>query len=219
MQPCAVCGGAAVDAAGYCHQCGTIRGAPSSRAKAFVVPLIALSVTLVILVVAIVVVLLVRHDGGTTVAGPTRSPTAASGVDECLVGRWRVTEHREDTTVPNYGRLTITGGEGAEILLRANGTGETDYGSATSFGATAAGQRIRIEVHGKITYSVEALGGSLTQRNVTSAAKVRLYVNDEPYGTERPFTTDEGQQSRYTCGGDSLTQSSILFETAMTRLS
>jgi len=32
MQPCAVCGGASVNQAGYCLQCGTYRGVPSSQA-------------------------------------------------------------------------------------------------------------------------------------------------------------------------------------------
>ncbi|WFE22834.1 hypothetical protein O7621_05715 [Solwaraspora sp. WMMD937] len=32
MQPCAVCGGVSVNQAGYCLQCGTFRGVPSSQA-------------------------------------------------------------------------------------------------------------------------------------------------------------------------------------------
>src|SRR5262245_28604916 len=178
MQPCAVCGGQGIDAAGYCVHCGTFRGtdpvvsappgypgptspaqpqpygqpmpgqpvsgqpmpgqpvsgqpvsgqpysyqaypAPSPQPQpkqrsSFMVPLVALSATLFVLVVAIVVVAAVKaadSSGGGGSGGGGRTPVdqtrPVSLVDECVVGTWRVTSHEETVSVPSVGDVVFT---------------------------------------------------------------------------------------------------------------
>ncbi|MFV2017486.1 hypothetical protein [Micromonospora sp. LOL_023] len=105
MQPCAVCGGGSVNQAGYCLNCGTLRGVPpaphsyppqpaqpeapppaTNRGRSYLVPLVALGSTLAVLVAAIGVVLVARTAGsGDTdrvTADPSPSPTPSASVTQ-----------------------------------------------------------------------------------------------------------------------------------------
>lgn len=261
MQPCAVCGGVQVDAAGYCTQCRTFRGVPQQsyppyptsvppgypqqtsgggypgsyppeRGRSFLVPLIALSATLFVLVVAIVVVAATRGDGDDEldpVANPTTAvPTPAAsaspsasptvGIDECVIGTWRVTSHREDVAVPNYGKVTFTGGEDAMLRLNADGTGETDYRGGTNFQGEMDGQKVTLEISGTVTYRYTAADDKVTLSDVASNATGKLFLDGEQYGDPLPFEGSEDPVS-YTCSAESLTQRTFLFTTEFTRVS
>lgn len=237
MQPCAVCGGVTVDQAGYCTQCRTFRGVPGqppgypppqpypgypmsypaaqpAPRRSFLIPLVALSATLFVLIAAIVIVVAVRSaddDPGTT-------PTSASDVDECVVGTWRVTSHQEDVPVKDYGKVTFTGGDGATLRLGADGTGETDYGSGTEFEGEMRGQDVRLEVSGTLKYRYTARDGHVTLSDIVSDASGKLFLDNEQYGDPLPFEGSE-DPSTYTCSGDSLTQRTFLYTTEYTRTS
>src|SRR5258705_6326013 len=88
MRPCRKCRGVAVDAAGRCVTCGASRGRRASGHSPYLIPLIALSGVLALLVMAIAAVGVARGRGGTG-SGTGASPTPGSLIDPCLVGTWR----------------------------------------------------------------------------------------------------------------------------------
>ncbi|GLH95232.1 hypothetical protein [Phytohabitans aurantiacus] len=263
MQPCAVCGGVLVDAAGYCTQCRTFRGVPQQqpytpyptsvppgypqqtsgggypgsypppRGRSFLVPLIALGATLFVLVVAIVVVAATGGGGDDPdpIANPTTataspsgqssaspSATPAGAIDQCVIGTWRVTSHREDVNVPNRGKVSFTGGEEAMLRLNADGTGETDYRGGTKFEGDMDGQKVTLEISGTVTYRYTAADGKVSLSDLESNATGKLFLDGEQYGDPLPFEGSE-EPVTYTCSGDDLTQRTFLFTTEYTRVS
>lgn len=186
--------------------------APASRARMFVVPLIALSATLVVLVIAIVIVVTTRDDDR-----PTGTATAGQ-VDRCVVGHWRVTSHREevDPDVPGIGKVTFTG-SGAEIRLKDDGTGATDYGAATRFEGTVSGQTIGLAIGGTVTYRFATVDGSFSFRDMHSNATSRAFVDGREYGTEQVFQSDDSDAS-YECSQDALVEHTDWYESRMTRI-
>ncbi|MEO3746290.1 hypothetical protein [Plantactinospora sp. B5E13] len=216
-----------------------VSGRPAGRS--YLVPIVALGSTLVALVVAIGVVLVLRgdatssHDGfpapdGSPTSGPaagdrtsagdtssTGPPTgpAAEGA-ECLVGTWRVTEHREQVDVPDVGRLSFTGGAGTRLSLSAGGTAITDYGTGTSYRAGYAGQDVILELRGRVNFRYAATGDRFELLDLRSDAEFRLSVGDRPASGWQPFTASTAP-SGYTCVGDSLTQRSLVATTLYTR--
>jgi hypothetical protein len=199
-------------------------GGGGSRTKPFVVPLVALSVTLVVLVVAIVIVVLVRGGSKETpTGGPGPGPVdtsaaTSSDVDSCVVGQWKVTSHKEAVSIPEVGEVQFTGGDGGEIELRADGTGHNDYGDGTSYEGTADGATFRLEIRGTVDYEFSARDGTLSIRNIESDATAQWYYNGKENGSERPFegSTDP---ANYECSGDSLVEKTNEYEATYTRIS
>jgi len=294
MQPCAVCGGVQVDAAGYCTQCRTFRGVPHQqppppptypqapppayhgypqpgsppayptsvppaagyptsvppafvqqtsgggypgyppqqpqRGRSFMIPLVALASTLVVLVVAIVIVVAVRGDGDDPIAEPTNNPvtsgaprvsasaTPASDVDECVIGTWRVTSHKEEVPIEDVGKVTFIGGEDATLDLKPDGTGETDYGSGTEFQGSTGGRTYKLEVSGQLTFRYTARSGNAQFTEVESDASGKLFIDGEQYGGSIPFNA-EADSSTYTCSPNLLTQKTFLYTTEYERVS
>jgi hypothetical protein len=181
----------------------------SSRARLFVIPLITLSITLVILVVAIVIVVIVKGD-------ETGTPSASmTQIDQCVVGDWRVTDHREDVSMSGIGPVTFTG-KGAKVHLGADGSGITDYGDRTRFEGTVGSQQVRLEVSGTLRYHFTAVNGTVSFTDMTSQATVQTYLDDVLSRTAAPFngSTDP---ATYTCHGDTLVESKTAYRTELTR--
>jgi hypothetical protein len=182
----------------------------SSRARLFVIPLITLSITLVVLVVAIVIVVIVKGDGGA--ATPSAS---AAQIDQCLVGDWRVTDHREDVSISGVGPVTFTG-KGADVHYGADGSGVTDFGHRTRFEGTVGSQKIRLDVTGTLRYHFTALNGTVSFAGMTSRATAQTYIDDVLNGSAAPFNggTDP---ATYTCKGDTLVESTAVYRTELSR--
>ncbi|MDQ7907048.1 hypothetical protein RB614_21280 [Phytohabitans sp. ZYX-F-186] len=292
MQPCAVCGGVQVDAAGYCTRCGTFRGVPHQppppsypqapppaypgypqpgsppayptsvppagyptsvppafaqqtsgggypgyppqqqpqRGRSYLVPLVALGCTLLVLVVAIVIVVAARGGGEDPIAGPTSgaptsagpqessSATPASDIDQCVIGTWRVTSHRETVSVQGQGSITFTGGEGATLRLRQDGTGETDYGSGTEYRGDFNGETAVLEISGRLTFDYKTGNGRVSVSEVESTAKAKFRLGSEEYDIPQPLDTNDNSAS-YTCSTGALTQNTALLTTEYERIS
>jgi hypothetical protein len=202
---------------------------PPQRGRSFLVPLVALASTLVVLVVAIVIVVAVRGGGDDPIAGPTgtpttaapvESPSTASGtdVDECVIGNWQVTSHKETVPVEGQGSVTFTGGEGATLRLDRDGTGETNYGSSTEYRGELNGETVRLEVSGRLTYDFVTRDGRLNVTNVESAAKGKVTIGGEEYDVPNVFDTKDDSAS-YTCSTSRLTQNTGLLTTEYERVS
>lgn len=198
--------------------------AGGSKSRPFVVPLVALSVTLVVIVVAIVVVVLVR--GGSEpdgpVAGRTTPPVNPTGqavnpdVDPCVVGRWRVISHREDVPMDDVGEVTFTGGDGTIVDLTAEGEGTNTY-SGTSFEGTANGKSIKLQLDGTVEFGFTARDGTLSFKNLRANGTAKAFVDGEQVGTDDPLTGSD-DPAKYTCSGSTLTQSTDLYETQLTKV-
>jgi hypothetical protein len=181
----------------------------SDRARTFVAPLVVLSVVLVALVVAIAVVLVVRDDERT-------DASAGSRVDPCVVGVWQVTAHTEDVVLPSVGAVAFKGeGAGPSVRLNADGSGVTDYGAATRYSGTAAGQAVRLDVRGTVRYRYTAAGGTFAIREPTQDAEGTIFLDGARRG-EVPFTAST-DPATYECSGDRMTQGTDWFETTLSR--
>lgn len=227
MQPCAVCGGQVVDAAGYCAVCGTYRGeppaamtappaphgpqstpAPSAPARTrspYVLALVALSVTLMVLVVAIVVVVLARSRDGD--GGPL--------VDGCVVGRWRVSSHSERLPISGTGDVTFTG-DGTRMDLDADGTGLTDYGRGTEFRATVDNRPVVLTLAGTVRYSFRTANGAISFSDVKPEGTATITIDGVELRRE-PLQANN-DPARYTCSGDTLTEQTDRYQVRLTRL-
>jgi hypothetical protein len=182
-----------------------------SRAKPFVIPLVALSVTLIVLVIGIVTVFIVRNSSKGTPDGGG-STAAAGDVDPCVVGRWEITSHREDVAMDEVGKVTFTGGEGAVLELSADGKGVQDYGDGTDFDGTANGKTIELEISGKISFDFTARDGTVSVSNLNSEATAKTFLDGEEYGSAQPFPGDD-DPSKYECSGDTMVQRTFHYET------
>ncbi|GAA1850147.1 hypothetical protein [Asanoa iriomotensis] len=170
---------------------------PGATPRSHRAPIVVLSVVLFLLLGAIVVV--------------QASRAGRRAADPCPVGEWDVVSYREVVELDDL-RQTVTfgGGTGTVLRLRANGTGETDYGSGVTFTAEAPdGRPIRLEVAGPVRfrYSLATGGGSISVSPAGNDASSQLFINDAANGPRAGFVDPVGARSfRIECGGDSLTQ-------------
>jgi hypothetical protein len=201
------------------------------RRRSLLMPLVALGSTLAVLVTAIVVVVVVRgggDDDANPVTGPTTgstsgpstepTPTAADGVDDCLVGEWQVTSHSEEVQNADLGKLRFTGGEGAGLTLNADGTGRSDYGSGTEFESVWEGKPIVLEIRGSYTYRYRTDDGQVDVSNLDSDAEARVLIDDDQVGQWVDFKPSANTAS-YTCTSTSMTQKALLYTTNFRRVS
>jgi hypothetical protein len=184
---------------------------PGKR-NSFVVPLVALSATLVVLVVAIVVVAAIRSSGNKGGGGGqgNGSPGATSLVDSCVVGDWEETSHKEVGAFPAFAGQVTFNGKGALLHLKADGTGITDYGSGTNYtgngtlAATGAAVTIQLKVTGTVTFDYRTNNNTMSFSNAVSKAEGTASVNGQsaPSSKLEPDTSP----ASYTCSGSSMTQ-------------
>lgn len=166
------------------------------RPRSYTVPLVALGTTLFFLLAAIVVVVAAR---------------AGAGAGSCIVGTWNVVRHEEDIPLGDgLGTVTmIGGGDGATLTLRANGTGEADYGTdGAQYYGTLSGKAVRLVVTGQVTFRYVAEDGTATLSDVDVGAIGQAFINGEKAGEPAPLTPSGS--STYTCQGDELVETSGL---------
>jgi hypothetical protein len=210
------------------------------RRSGYTVAVAFLGTMLFGLVTAIVVVLAARAGRQDVVANPTptagRDSSSSDGSSDsgsrtpspsqtpaCHVGKWQVVEHRETVDLePELAQLTgkasveMTGGEGATVTLRADGTGQSDYND-TEYEGELAGSTIRIEVSGRITYTYTLTRNVVNTKVLTNTTKGQAYVNDEEAGEPEPLTSLGA--STFTCSSTELTEKTAKATTTYKRLS
>jgi hypothetical protein len=172
---------------------------PPRRRNQFVVPLIALSATLLAAIVAIVVVAVVRS--GEKRRGPL--------VDPCVVGDWTQTERTGDTTADGLnGRVTLAGG-GATLHMRADGTGAFDYGDGITYSGTGTraeggtSVKIALEFTGTVSFDYRTNNGAISYSNVVSNAEVTQFEDGQ--ATLARHAPADNTPSTYTCTSTALT--------------
>lgn len=182
--------------------------APRPRSR-FLAPLVALSAFLGVLVVAIVVVAIVKTGDGTP-TGPR-----ASGIDECVVGTWRVTSAEELVDIEGYGVVTFTG-SGATLRLAPDGTGVTDYGSGTEFEGSANGSTVRLTLSGTVTFRYQTANEIMSFAEVV--AKGTAVVSLDGTELDRVPLDGSDEPAKYTCSAERLSETSTnLYRVEMVR--
>ena len=123
---------------------------------------------------------------GTPAPTSTGSSTSSTAIDRCVVGRWRITEYREESLAS-----TATG------LQRD--TTITEDGQMTVVYDEAAVQGTSVVLDGRVVYEIGTDDGRMTFRVVRNdvITKVGPIEQNLPMGTD-PVT--------YTCSGDTFTQ-------------
>jgi hypothetical protein len=172
--------------------------APRRRSQ-FVVPLIALSATLIAAIAAIVVVTVVRS--GEQRPGPL--------VDPCVVGDWTQSQRTGDTTADGLnGRITLAGG-GATLHTRADGTGAIDYGDGTTYSGTGTladggtSVKIALEYTGAISFDYRTNNGAISYSNVVSNAEITQFQDGQ--AMLAMHVPPDNTPSTYTCTSTALT--------------
>jgi hypothetical protein len=185
---------------------------PPRRRNIWIIPLVTSTATLVLLVAAIIVVLARRGEpaGG-------RTGGQAALVDQCVVGTWTVTRYIEQVPVEGVGDVTFTG-RGAEVRLRADGTGVTDYRDGTAFTATISGVNYRLVVTGRTTFGYGATAGAVTFTDVKATGKETITRLDTG-ATETTDLAGDLSPATYTCTGDSLVETTSRYRSEMSRVS
>ncbi|WP_432833486.1 hypothetical protein [Dactylosporangium sp. CA-092794] len=198
----------------------TYGAAPSAPSRnKFLVPVLALSGVLVLLVVAIVVVAALKNGGdnkNTPVAGPTNGPTAtdkpstkpSAAIDECLVGTWTTKSYTEQMVVEGVGNVPVTlQKNGSTIKFTPDGKMTETYNNATFTGtASAQGASVSftITVNASASAGVATVNGSLTYSNVQSSGTMNFKAPAANIDENEPFeATDD--PAKYTCAGNTLT--------------
>jgi hypothetical protein len=184
------------------------------------VPLIALSATLVVLVVAIVVVVVVRTGSRGQTGGQTTAPpgtNTGSSVDGCVVGTWRMSHYEEDVPVAAVGSVKFTG-QGAEVRLRADGTGVTDYKNGTTYTATVNGVVYNLVVSGTVSFGYRTQSGTVSFSGVTAAGKETITRTDNGQQVTQDLS-GSSDPATYTCAGDTLTEFTNQYRAEMSRIS
>jgi hypothetical protein len=169
------------------------------RPRSYTVPLVALGSTLFFLVAAIVVVVAARAGAG---AGADEEPP-------CLVGTWNVLRHVEDVPLPpaaGGGTVTLQGGRGATLVLRADGTGVADYGTRTEYLGQIGEQVIKLEVSGRVTFRYTTDGSTARLSDIDVQAQGQAYVDGVKQG--EPDELEPTDVSTYECADDRMTEKS-----------
>ncbi|MFC4041861.1 hypothetical protein ACFO1B_25800 [Dactylosporangium siamense] len=201
------------------------------RKNRFMVPLIALSGVVVVLVIAIVAVVALRKDDPKTSADPGKSAGSTSGastpaeskIDKCLVGTWQTSTFTQTAAMAG-----VEGG--VSISLTKNGSTlkftpdgkltETYQDSVYSGSPTIQGQKvpITITVNATVNSDIQTASGSIVYSNVKTSGNTLTTAPSIGYSETEPFEADDNP-AKYTCNGDSLTFSGTQIQATAKRTS
>ena len=199
---------------------------PPSKRSSLMVPLLALSGVLALLVVAIVVVAVVKNSGddpGTDPApGAQASQPAKSLVDECVVGTWETVTYTEQVAIDGVGDVPFKLEKNPPTLKFSKDGKLTQTYRGSVFGATmpVEGQSV------KVLYTIDATAssdfrtndGGMTYSNVNASGKGVVTASGTPFREEVPF--DPGDDpSKYTCSNDTLSLTTSRINTELKRVS
>lgn len=169
-----------------------------------------------ILVIGIVGVVLVRASGSGDNGngnGNGNSGTNAAGIDSCVIGTWRITSAKEKVDID--GTLAEFSARGGTVELKGDGSGKVDYGSGVTYTGKISGQNVNITFTGSISYSFKTVDGSFTFSNVKPNGTATVKVNGVQT-TSIPLDM-ETTPSKYECNGNTMTQSTDLATTELSK--
>jgi hypothetical protein len=183
---------------------------PTRGRSSFLVPLLALSATLVVLVVAIVVVVVVKSGN----KGNGSGGTGDSLVDSCVVGDWNEKSHKESTPIEGFvGKVTFDG-SGAVLHLKADGTGSYEY-DGTEY--TGTGRRanddtveIKLKITGTITFGYRTNNNTFSFSNMNATGSAVGFLDGQQIPGNQPLEPDTNPAT-YTCSGDDMSHTNSVY--------
>jgi len=192
--------------------------APPAKQRSLAVPIIALCSVLALLVIGIVIVGISRSGGHKGTTG-----TTASGLDRCLVGKWRVTSSTIKVPLEGVGNVDFTLDSSSNYTFTTDEDGQSvdDYGTEenpATFVASDGGTDYQYLVWGTFTYTLRSANGVLSFENGHGDGKYAWVVDGD---RQSPYTRsdDNGDPTPYTCTSTTLTQKTNDFEGIATRIS
>lgn len=207
---------------------------PSSSRNKFLMPILALSGVLVILVVAIVVVAVLKNGGDNKndpQAGPTNGPTGSTAkpsakpsakIDECLVGTWQTKTYTEQVAMDGVGNVPITlTKNGSTFKFTPDGKLTETYKDSTFTGnPTIQGQQVplTITVNATVTSDVATTSGSIAYSNLSATGTINTKAPSINFDQTDPFETDDNP-AKYTCNDGNLTMSTSQISLTATKTS
>jgi hypothetical protein len=138
-------------------------------------------------------------------------------VERCVVGTWTVTKYTEQVPITGAGDVTFTG-KGAEVRLRGDGTGVTDYKTGTTYTATINGVNHRLVVTGTVTFAFRTGSGTVTFSDVKADGKETLTRDDTGESKTADLVGDLSPAS-FTCGGNAMVEWTSRYRSEMSRVS
>jgi hypothetical protein len=182
--------------------------APQRVRTSSIAPLFMVTVMVVVVVagaVSVVYLLAGGRNGGpqtgpAAAAPPSAAPSASSRVDACVLGEWQATSWKLTDTDDT----SLTTDNAGIMRLRADGTGEFDFGSGVTLKGKLSGETTEILIIGTVGFSYETANQTLTSRVVAADARRVVFqkgrtVANERYGDDGTPSTDT-----YVCSGDTL---------------
>jgi hypothetical protein len=134
-------------------------------------------------------------------APPSAPPSAAAGaVDTCVVGEW---QNVKASYTNKENGIALTTDKGEVLRLRADGTGEADYGSGVTLKGKYGGVTSEVMYIGKVTFRYSTANGTFTYTEVRSDAREVVFRSGRIVSNERIAAVAADSDS-YTCSGDTM---------------
>jgi hypothetical protein len=190
---------------------------PDKQRNPYLVPIIAVCSVLALLAISIVVVVVLRSGGGKN--NPTPPPVADSSaansdLDQCLVGKWLVTDYTTSISVGSAGDVFFIAEDLNETLdIKADGSVTDNYGTTsqpTILIGSSDSHNYKISVSGTITYKMQSAHGTLTFSNAVANGKIAVEVDGVSAGTEDLSASND--PTPYTCSGNTFRQTTKDFD-------
>jgi len=212
---------------GYGATYGATNPPSGSGRNKFLMPILALSGVLVVLVIAIVVVAALKSDDKKDpVANPSVGPTAtgmakpSAAIDECLVGTWTTKTYTEKTAMDTVGTVEFTLKEnGSTLKFAPDGKSTETFKNSTFTGnPTIQGQSVPITIvaNATVTSNVATTSGSIAYSNVSATGTLNTKAPSISYDETEPFQAND-DPAKYTCNGDSLSITTSIFSQTLTK--
>lgn len=208
-------------------------GSPSVGGRnKYLMPILALSGVLVVLVVAIVVVAALKSGDDKKTDPQANNPTGAPSatgkaaekavIDECLVGTWTTQTYTEQVAMDGVGNVPINLTKNGSVLkFTPDGKLTETYKDSTFTGnPTISGQAVAITltVNATVTSNVSTTSGSIAYQNVQATGTINTKAPSINFDQTEPFQTDDNP-AKYTCSGNNLTMSTSQINSTATKTS
>ncbi len=191
---------------------------PPPPKKSYTGAIVAASVGLVVIIAAIVVVLVVKGGKDTPpVTSPThKSSVGASssasagttnGIDNCVVGSWKVVSEQITDDFPDADSVPLTLDNNYKVTFDSDGTASEDYEAyddEADYFANSGGHRYQLAFNGQVTYNFTAKTGRMVASATIANGQYGEWEDGDSVGTGN-IKFDDFTWT-YTCSGDTMTR-------------
>ena len=156
---------------------------------------------------ALVLVLLlgvVLSACGSSGSAAKTTPSPATGVDSCLVGKWRSTEVVALHTFGGPDYVVLHGKGGGTLTIETDGTWTRDYSQEKPYEGTVQGLPIKELRRGQIVQTIVAQKGKLAVTRVLSVTATAATTYHGVESSPEPTRASKIANIPYTCSAKEL---------------